>query len=84
VALRIDHWIDRSIDRCAYLEAIGIAALLLAHLAVPSKTLQAFGLDAIGNGLGCKELVLAHGDAVTQSEVVERRSRKWWWWWWWW
>jgi hypothetical protein len=45
------------------LEAVLVAALLLAHLAVPSQLLQALGLDAIRDPLGGEEarLLLAHG-----------------------
>ena len=44
------------------LEAVLVAALLLAHLAVPAQLLQALGLDAVGDGLGREEplLLLTH------------------------
>lgn len=38
-----------------------IAALLLAHLAVPAELLQPLGLDAVGDGLGAEEIRLPHG-----------------------
>ena len=43
------------------LEAVLIAALLLAHLAVPFELLQALGLDAVGDSLRRQKLILAHG-----------------------
>lgn len=33
------------------LESVLVAALLLAHLAVPSELLQSFGLDSVGDRL---------------------------------
>jgi hypothetical protein len=39
----------------SHLESILIAALLLAHLAIPAQLLQALGLDAIGDRLGRQE-----------------------------
>lgn len=44
------------------LKAILVAALLLAHLAVPAKLLEPFGLNSIGDGLGAQKIRLAHGD----------------------
>lgn len=42
------------------LEAVLIATLFLAHLAVPLQLLQTLGLDPIGDGLGRQKLVLPH------------------------
>ena len=44
------------------LKDILVAALLLAHLAVPAKLLEPFGLNSIGDGLGAQKIRLAHGD----------------------
>ena len=43
------------------LEPVLIAALLLTHLAVPPKLLEALRLYLIRDRLGRQELVLAHG-----------------------
>lgn len=40
-----------------------IAALLLAHLAVPAQLLQPLRLDAVGDGLGTEEIRLPHGSS---------------------
>lgn len=43
------------------LEAVLVAALLLAHLAVPPELLEAFGFDSVRDCLRRQEIVLAHG-----------------------
>lgn len=43
-----------------HLEAVGIAALLLADLAVPSQPLQALGLELVAQVLGRADLCFRH------------------------
>ena len=54
------------------LETVLIAALLLAHLAVPSELLQTLGLDPVGDGLGRQEagLLLAHPPLSARLAVL--------------
>ena len=49
-----------------------VAALLLAHLAVPAQLLQALGLDAIGDRLGRQKARLF----FTHSRLQMRRKQK--------
>lgn len=44
------------------LEAVLVAALLLAHLAVPPELLEAFGFDSVRDCLRRQEVVLPHGE----------------------
>lgn len=43
-----------------------IAALLLAHLAVPPQLLQSLGFNPVGDGLGAEEIRLPHGGGDTK------------------
>lgn len=61
------------------LEAVLVAALLLTHLTVPAKLLQALGLDPIGDGLRGEKLALSHGrrtrlPLVSGVEEISLRS----------
>ena len=51
------------------LEAVLVAALLLAHLAKPAELLQPLGLDPVADRLGREEarLLLAHGERAPAS-----------------
>jgi hypothetical protein len=50
------------------LESILVPALLLAHLAVPSQTLQALRLGLVGNGLGRAGRGFRHGSVRRRRE----------------
>ena len=43
------------------LEAVLVAALLLAALTVPPQLLQTLRLDPVADGFRCQEAVLGHG-----------------------
>lgn len=49
-------------------EAVFVSALLLAHLAIPSEFLQALSFDAVSDGFGGEEVVLAHGKQAAHKE----------------
>ena len=47
-----------------------VAALLLAHLTVPSQLLESFGFYPVGNGLGRQEVVFGHLVVIVERLVV--------------
>ena len=52
-------------------EAIRVPTLLLAHLTVKFQLLQALGLDAVGNILGCTTFCFGH---VGKKDVCTLQS----------
>ena len=52
-------------------EAIRVPTLLLAHLTVKLQLLQALGLDAVGNVLGCTTFCFGH---VGKKDVCTLQS----------
>jgi hypothetical protein len=55
------------------LEAVLVAALLLAHLAVPAELLQALGLDRVANRLQASDIVLGHAEGRSVGFVLPSR-----------
>jgi len=58
------HLSQMALGHGVALEPILIPALLLAHLAVPSQTLQALAFGFVGNGLGRAGRGFGHGSSV--------------------
>ena len=58
------HLAQVRVARLVALEAVLVAALLLAHLAVPPQLLQAFGFYAVRNRLWRHETMLWHRQMI--------------------
>lgn len=58
-------------------EAVVVAALFFADLAVPSQSLEAFGLELIGNRFCCPRFCARHGGQLLSKTVEEQRRNEW-------